>query len=387
MASGPRRTVAVHRLSGDERVVVKMADKAFHIPIAHEAILDDGRNLWSEAQASCSRSVTRAHATCLAPRLLAHPAIRTMRRDVAQAHPAMGTARTCPRTASTSTLAPMGPYAVSVHGNWMPPRQEKMSFFRSASSSSKDDLDLDDELTAQYTAQHSSMIESEIWDMVIARAIETANGDILSYHSRSHPHCLVPNSPPLLRPAAHGALSPSPLSRPGHRHKGHVPPGHGPRDLLRAAVLSDGAFHTLRGWLHSAVTKPSAQPVDAPGRRRRGAAAEHRSPTHRVPDGGWAGGRVPVFVRHAEDRFTWEREVARTDVKAECDGAGVPVRAGQDEPKAGNEDGAMDVDGDGDVDVLLLEAGGPREPDDDDDAGVRIVQFAGGPISGFDDLE
>ncbi|KZT63911.1 hypothetical protein DAEQUDRAFT_733305 [Daedalea quercina L-15889] len=182
-------------------------------------------------------------------------------------------------------------------------------------------------------------------------------------------------------------------------------------------TLPPTLLHTLRACLPSAVAKPAAQP--SPSKKPH--CAPHAglsstpqdadeepppsigvcpSPVHRALDGGWVGGRVPVFVRHAEERLTWEREVVGTDVKAECGGAGVPVRwrgcwkgcldfldPGQDEPQAGSEDGAMDVDEDGDVDVLLLEVGGLREPDGDNDARVRIVQFAGGPISGFDDFE
>ncbi|OCH84698.1 hypothetical protein OBBRIDRAFT_839510 [Obba rivulosa] len=46
------------------------------------------------------------------------------------------------------------------------------------------------------------------------------------------------------------------------------------------------------------------------------------SPSHHAE-----GERVPVFVRHAEERFTWERVVAGRDVGAEgVAGAGVPVR-------------------------------------------------------------
>ena len=103
-------------------------------------------------------------------------------------------------------------------------------------------------------------------------------------------------------------------------------------------------LQTIRACVPDAVSKPAAQPSPAKRARHsrdprsrgaeRDAPAEEPqpglsvcpSPVHRTPDGGWVGGRVPVYVRHAEERFTWEREIAGTDVKAECAGAGVPVR-------------------------------------------------------------
>ena len=51
------------------------------------------------------------------------------------------------------------------------------------------------------------------------------------------------------------------------------------------------------------------------------------SPRHRAADGSWLDGRVPVFVRHAEERWTWQEEIAGVRVGAEgVGGVGVPVR-------------------------------------------------------------
>lgn len=89
---------------------------------------------------------------------------------------------------------------------------------------------------------------------------------------------------------------------------------------------SKRARHTLRPLArythaHAHVPSPeSTADVEEPG------LSVCPSPVHRTEDGGWVGGRVPVYIRHAEERFTWEREIAGTDVKAECSGAGVPVR-------------------------------------------------------------
>ncbi|RDX47172.1 hypothetical protein OH76DRAFT_1354879 [Lentinus brumalis] len=48
---------------------------------------------------------------------------------------------------------------------------------------------------------------------------------------------------------------------------------------------------------------------------------------HRAADGSWLDGRVPVFVRHAEERWTWQAEIAGVRVGAEgVGGVGVPVR-------------------------------------------------------------
>lgn len=58
----------------------------------------------------------------------------------------------------------------------------------------------------------------------------------------------------------------------------------------------------------------------------------HRRATHaEEPDGSglwsWRDGRAPVFVRHAEERFTWEDSIAGVRVAGEGPGgAGVPVR-------------------------------------------------------------
>ena len=51
------------------------------------------------------------------------------------------------------------------------------------------------------------------------------------------------------------------------------------------------------------------------------------SPRHRNPDGSWRGGRVPVYVHHAEERWTWEEVVAGVRVGADgVAGFGVPMR-------------------------------------------------------------
>ncbi|TBU30082.1 hypothetical protein BD311DRAFT_777066 [Dichomitus squalens] len=52
------------------------------------------------------------------------------------------------------------------------------------------------------------------------------------------------------------------------------------------------------------------------------------SPVHRAEEGSWKRGRVPVYVRHAEERWTWEDVVAgvRVGVEAGAGGGGVPVR-------------------------------------------------------------
>ena len=161
-------------------------------------------------------------------------------------------------------------------------------------------------------------------------------------------------------------------------------------------------LQTLRACVPEAVAKPAAQP--SPCKRARRTLQPHArhvrastpdveepspglsvcpSPVHRAPDGGWVGGRVPVYVRHAEERFTWEREIAGTDVKAECGGAGVPVqwrgclRGCLDflDPGAGDadtEDGGVGDDED-------VPRPGRMESDDGSGvaaAGVQIVQFS-----------
>ncbi|KAI1784768.1 hypothetical protein LXA43DRAFT_192079 [Ganoderma leucocontextum] len=54
--------------------------------------------------------------------------------------------------------------------------------------------------------------------------------------------------------------------------------------------------------------------------------SECPSPVHRAEDGSWAGGRVSLYVRYAEERWTWEEVVAGVHVGAESGGGGVPVR-------------------------------------------------------------
>ncbi|KAH9931979.1 uncharacterized protein B0H18DRAFT_1208770 [Fomitopsis serialis] len=177
---------------------------------------------------------------------------------------------------------------------------------------------------------------------------------------------------------------------------------------------------TLRACLPSTVAKPAAQP--SPSKKARHPSADTTrppltpdaddaeepppsigvcpSPVHRTPDGDWVDGRIPVFVKHGEERFTWEREIVGTDVRAECDGAGVPVRW------RGCWKGCLDFlapvqdqDDDEPADVIMGEeegaaqvymAKGELDVDDDTAAttGVHVVQFtAGGPSAGFDDFE
>ncbi|RPD58859.1 hypothetical protein L226DRAFT_555043 [Lentinus tigrinus ALCF2SS1-7] len=51
------------------------------------------------------------------------------------------------------------------------------------------------------------------------------------------------------------------------------------------------------------------------------------SPRHRADDGSWLDRRVPVFVHHAEERWTWQEEIAGVRVgPGGVGGVGVPVR-------------------------------------------------------------
>ncbi|PCH44070.1 hypothetical protein WOLCODRAFT_138767 [Wolfiporia cocos MD-104 SS10] len=96
---------------------------------------------------------------------------------------------------------------------------------------------------------------------------------------------------------------------------------------------------TLRACLPRAVTRPAVDarlPPSWPPRnqtRRTRARVEETppglgvcpSPVHKVPGGGgWADGRPPVFVRHAEERVTWRRTVAGRST-ADCGPAGAPL--------------------------------------------------------------
>lgn len=136
-----------------------------------------------------------------------------------------------------------------------------------------------------------------------------------------------------------------------------------PQTVLEAyyslPLSGTGAYPTsvmevLRACLPAAVAKP-AQATTSPAKkaRRDGTGSVHRpehpavsglqdstiddedtppsigvcpSPLHRTAQGEWVGGRVPVFVQHAEERFTWERVVAGVDIGSADGVDGVPVR-------------------------------------------------------------
>ncbi|EMD38767.1 hypothetical protein CERSUDRAFT_122337 [Gelatoporia subvermispora B] len=100
-----------------------------------------------------------------------------------------------------------------------------------------------------------------------------------------------------------------------------------------------GFIETLHSCVPGSVAQPSDAPAQSPAKlgkrsRSRHSRIDERHDLDSPPGIGICpspahapGGRVPVFVRHAEERFTWERTVARRDVGAEgVPGAGVPVR-------------------------------------------------------------
>ncbi|CCL98558.1 uncharacterized protein FIBRA_00558 [Fibroporia radiculosa] len=112
------------------------------------------------------------------------------------------------------------------------------------------------------------------------------------------------------------------------------------------------------------------------------------SPVHQTSDGQWVDGHTPVFVHHAEERFTWERIVAGQDVGAAGGIMGVPARwrgcsrgcldflDEEDKPKDEADDEDTDVDMDGDVDV-----------GSDGELGVQVVDLSSGGLMDLDDFD
>ena len=113
------------------------------------------------------------------------------------------------------------------------------------------------------------------------------------------------------------------------------------------------------------------------------------SPDHRDEGGSWLGDREPVFVRPAEERFTWEDVIADVRVGGEgIGGAGVPVRwRGCSRGCLRFLDPVRPVPGhgeespsDADVDALLPEEapeGGEGDLDLDMDVEMEDIQLEG----------
>lgn len=170
-------------------------------------------------------------------------------------------------------------------------------------------------------------------------------------------------------------------------------------------------LRTLRACVPDAVAKPAAMPSPSKRARRTLQPTARRahtpspestaiaeepglsvcpSPVHRTEDGDWVDGRVPVYVRHAEERFTWEREIAGTDVKAECGGAGVPVRWRGCLRGCLDflDPGASEVDADDGVVVDALPDRTEEEEADGSAVDVQIVHFSSRPLEyGDEDFE
>jgi len=112
------------------------------------------------------------------------------------------------------------------------------------------------------------------------------------------------------------------------------------------------------------------------------------SPIHRTADDAWVDGRVPVFVQHAEERFTWEQVIAGLDVGSQGGPMGVPVRW------RGCGRGCLDF-----LDVVeekTVEQGNDHDHDvemdleteqDDNTDGVQVVDLGTGGLGDFEDFE
>ncbi|KAI0709632.1 hypothetical protein C8T65DRAFT_727341 [Cerioporus squamosus] len=86
------------------------------------------------------------------------------------------------------------------------------------------------------------------------------------------------------------------------------------------------------------------------------------SPRHRAADGrSWLEGRVPVFVRHAEERWTWQAEIAGVRVGAEGVGVPPPEESQPQPPRDGGKLGQVRMED-------LSFEGGLADPADFDEA-------------------